>query len=274
MDNQKDSGAGGRGLQNKPVNEALSVFEKDRLFSFLFKKTEKISAAVYLVSDLFSEDEPLRMRLREFCLCLLSKFSALMEAQNDEKSAVARAVLTALAELDSQLGIAHMAGLVSVMNFNILNKEICSLGEVVEVEFSNEKIPGRMSFSASFFDIGQYAYSGQDPASARFSHNFSPAVYKGHKITKDIKDKVSNKIARKADAAPHPPRQQSDKKGRQEEIVAIFQRDSGKALTIKDISVVIKDCSEKTIQRQLLDMVANGVLKKEGERRWSRYSIR
>ncbi len=44
-------------------------------------------------------------------------------------------------------------------------------------------------------------------------------------------------------------------------------------LTVKDLAEKIKGCSEKTIQRELLSLVGSGVLKKEGERRWSRYSI-
>jgi hypothetical protein len=42
---------------------------------------------------------------------------------------------------------------------------------------------------------------------------------------------------------------------------------------VKDVSAVVKDCSEKTLQRELLALVAQGVLKKEGERRWSSYVL-
>ncbi len=45
-------------------------------------------------------------------------------------------------------------------------------------------------------------------------------------------------------------------------------------LTVKDLAEKIKDCSEKTIQRELLSLVGSGVLRKEGERRWSRYSVK
>ena len=48
---------------------------------------------------------------------------------------------------------------------------------------------------------------------------------------------------------------------------------SKKEVMIKDISSHIKDCSEKTIQRELLAMVDAGVLKKLGEKRWSKYSL-
>jgi len=46
-----------------------------------------------------------------------------------------------------------------------------------------------------------------------------------------------------------------------------------KTVSIKDLSEEIKDCSEKTIQRELNDMINKGIIKREGERRWSRYSL-
>jgi predicted HTH transcriptional regulator len=44
-------------------------------------------------------------------------------------------------------------------------------------------------------------------------------------------------------------------------------------LSIKDLTEVIKGCSEKTIQRELVSLVNSGTLLKTGERRWSRYSL-
>jgi len=43
--------------------------------------------------------------------------------------------------------------------------------------------------------------------------------------------------------------------------------------SIKDISEAIGGCSSKTIQRELSDLVQQGVLKKKGDRRWSRYLL-
>lgn len=43
--------------------------------------------------------------------------------------------------------------------------------------------------------------------------------------------------------------------------------------TIKDISAKVQDCSEKTLQRELISMIKDGIVHKEGERRWSRYSL-
>ena len=44
-----------------------------------------------------------------------------------------------------------------------------------------------------------------------------------------------------------------------------------KSLSIKEIASVIKDCSEKTIQRELNILIERGLIRREGERRWSVY---
>ena len=43
--------------------------------------------------------------------------------------------------------------------------------------------------------------------------------------------------------------------------------------TIKDIAEIITDVSEKTIQRELNSLIEKGQVKREGERRWSKYSV-
>jgi hypothetical protein len=44
-----------------------------------------------------------------------------------------------------------------------------------------------------------------------------------------------------------------------------------KAVSIKDICAAVTDCSEKTIQRELNTLIGEGLIKREGERRWSVY---
>lgn len=44
-----------------------------------------------------------------------------------------------------------------------------------------------------------------------------------------------------------------------------------KAVSIKEICAIVPDCSEKTVQRELGALIAEGLIKREGERRWSVY---
>jgi hypothetical protein len=43
--------------------------------------------------------------------------------------------------------------------------------------------------------------------------------------------------------------------------------------TIKDIAQIVTDVSEKTIQRELNSLIDEGQVVREGERRWSKYSV-
>lgn len=43
--------------------------------------------------------------------------------------------------------------------------------------------------------------------------------------------------------------------------------------SIKDIVDTVKDCSEKTVQRELNTLIKDGLVVREGERRWSKYRV-
>jgi len=43
--------------------------------------------------------------------------------------------------------------------------------------------------------------------------------------------------------------------------------------TVKDVAEIITDVSEKTIQRELNSLIEKGQVLREGERRWSKYSV-
>lgn len=58
---------------------------------------------------------------------------------------------------------------------------------------------------------------------------------------------------------------------RTERILAVL-KDKGQA-SIKDISEVVTDCSEKTIQRELNALIKDSKIRREGERRWSKYML-
>jgi hypothetical protein len=67
-------------------------------------------------------------------------------------------------------------------------------------------------------------------------------------------------------------RTEGDRDGRRNIILSLLKEKS--SLNVRDIAKSLPAISEKTIQRELLAMVAEGVLLKKGERRWSVYSLR
>ena len=66
---------------------------------------------------------------------------------------------------------------------------------------------------------------------------------------------------------PHPANKEQQNRSIQ---ILMFVREN-KGVSIKDIAAVVKDCSEKTIQRELNVLISEGLVRRVGERRWSLY---
>ena len=100
-------------------------------------------------------------------------------------------------------------------------------------------------------------------------------IQKGHTLLRTLK-RMSDKNSLVSDKRP---REEFDilKKERRFEIIQVIKASILHEVTITDIKVksrgVLAQCGEKTLQRELISMVRDGVLKKTGEKRWSKYSI-
>ncbi len=148
-------------------------------------------------------------------------------------------------ELVSLLEVSLRGGLVSNMNFSILKSEFIALIEFLDSSTFNLSDTDKKPISKEFFAVDESNLSVKD----RFSSQ-----------SQNVKD---INILRS--------REQFKRSNRQNIILNLLKKKS--ELTIKDISAVIIDCSEKTIQRELNSFITAGVLKRTGERRWSKYSL-
>jgi hypothetical protein len=254
----------------------LGFFNGDQYFLYIYKKTEKLVTAIYLITNLFTENEPLKWSLRESGVCLLNdNVSLKLQTPGDRNSTLSKMV-TAILEILSHFEIAFFAGLVSQMNYEILKRELISLVSTIEEkgvhkgslilsnEFFNTNISTESieeSLREQKFDTKQLSVQGEIFNKGQNSSVLNKKDYNTKKGSGNTKDKEA-----------HLEKGQDKKDGRRTIIIDLLR--DGKQLTIKDFSIVIKDCSEKTIQRELLSLVAEGLLKKEGERRWSKYSLK
>jgi hypothetical protein len=250
--------------ENKPIKITdISLFSNDPYHVFLYKKTEKLIAALYLVTNHFLESEPMRAKLRESGLGLLS-YTATFALQHNDRPAHSNLILTHILTIKSLLTIAHITGLISVTNFRIMEREFDVLVHTIDTEENKEKVSKGYTLPLHFFDQKE-TYTGGSV--------FNKGQDKGHDVLNNIKRQMT-------DIAPHispsplkntSPNITARKDSRKQSILGLLGK--GGNLTIKDFAQILSDCSEKTIQRELLQLVAQGVLKKEGERRWSRYSL-
>ncbi len=249
-----------------PLNwKSLGFFSAEDYLIYIFKKTEKITSALYLVSGLLKDNEPLKWELRDRGMGLLSSSFIASSSMPGDKSSTIQSLFSSALETLSILNVAKISNLITDMNYKLLVREIDGIVSLLKDRLAQNAENAGYVLSESFFRTPDLFSSGFKNASRSNTYN-----------TSSVSDRsvhpsgLSNKAKLKDSASTVDTRVK--KSQRQEVIVSLLQKNP--SLTIKDFSKIIKDCSEKTIQRELSELVAQNVIKKEGERRWSRYSLK
>ncbi len=249
------------------------LFAGDSYGLFLFKKTEKIVTAIYLLTSVMSDKEPMKERLRTLATGMLGSALQMSERVWGEE-AYQKNLLGATSEISTLFNIAESTKMISRMNYEIITSELQKFADFLVTSSSNYS-SAKIAFEPNLFDK-DYNYVPEQNFQARSDEsnkdNSSNQVnYKGQK---DVKDNAQNSSVFDKKLPSKPVKGEriiKDKTNRQDIIISMLK--GGLKLTVKDFAKNIKNCSEKTIQRELIDMVAKGVLKKEGERRWSKYFL-
>ncbi|MBU6427054.1 hypothetical protein KGQ27_02330 [Patescibacteria group bacterium] len=239
---------------NDPINwQSLGFFSVEDYLLYVFKKTEKITSALYLVSGLLKDDEPMKWELRDRGMDLLSSSFSASNAVPGDKNYIIQSLFTAALETISLLNVAKVSNLISEMNYSVLVKEIDQIVALMKDRLSESAQSAGLVLSEQFFKTPSL-----------FTGGFKAA-------TKSKNEANSHKSRQLSDVSSGHSAVEEKKAKRRDDIINVLKGQSN--LTIKDFAKVIKDCSEKTIQRELIEMVEKGLIRKEGERRWSRYSL-
>jgi hypothetical protein len=183
-------------------------------------------------------------------------------------------LLAGISEISVLFGIAETAKMMSKMNHTIIARELKNLSDFLITSSSNYS-SAKIAFPENMFD-GNYTYIPEQtyqPKLPEVQNSISPVAPEISKGQNNIKDNTKAKAVESTPAKKIEEKNNNISKdsNRQEIIVAMLK--GGAKLTIKDFAKNIKNCSDKTIQRELILMVSKGILKKEGERRWSKYFL-
>ena len=237
----------------------------DTFISSLHFQAQKLTTAVYLLTGLFSNDEPLKWHLRTRALYLVSDIVDFETLKNKkQKSEIAEKILRQIGEIVSLIETGHIAGIISQMNRGIIVREYEVLaGSIKSFAHQNEKhLEGIMSEFFSF-----------DPATGSLQASATPPIHAMSQKTVQEKPKVQDPVKPAVTPVQFKREDQNDENGsqRQEKILSII-KDKGR-VTLSDISRVVTGVSEKTLQRDLMLLVMSGRLRKQGERRWTIYFL-
>ena len=381
MEQQKDVNQNHNGHNGqRPQDAQLKPQQAYQGLAYIVRKSEKLTTALYLVTDIMSDKEPLKWKVREAGIELLSDITIASSAPASEKMTIFRNVMKKIERVIAFLDVAESARMLSSMNSSMLRKEYAALKDSVDAEWGRTHEQSKTIFSDRFFDVPHdavleieekketiapavrsYQVTRNDtsmPTPTRTVAEPSAAVVKTearrntsqtsashieHGSSPAIKD-TPNSVNRpqvferpvatnqntqnqniqnttrpfspvvrpyvqggteqttqvshhSQPAQPniHPERLSAvpmtsarpvivDRDGelrtrpdvgrddRRKIILALIKQMP--SLTVGDVARSIQGVSEKTIQRELLSMVGEGILTKKGERRWSTYSLR
>lgn len=259
----------------KDGNPGQSLSLKDTYNPISYNKTNKLVTALYMVTDIINPEEPLRNKLRTLGIEIISDIHN-SPAQASKK----------IYEVVSFLDVASALNLISDMNRNILKKEFLEMHKSLQ-EYTHT-IQQPMSLEDFLLAPGkdESADNGTQTNGNHISFKERQVgtrigVQKGSTLLKALSDKT-NTLSNSSSVSNKDTSVNFDmlKKQRRFDIVNII-RSKSDGVTIKDIKTDIRDksleslaaSSEKTLQRELMAMVKDGVLNRTGEKRWSKYFI-
>ena len=233
-----------------------------------YTKTHKLITALYMVTDIMDKDEPLRSKLRTLGAEIIS------DTYYTPHNACVK-----ISEVMSFLDIAFAINIISEMNCGILRKEFLELDQSIK-EWSGKSGIVNRQINLSEFLKDELSLQRIPLGKSIGHHSTRIGVQKGSTLMEALSGvgAPASPIGR-PDTKSHTGRVNNFdvlKQSRRNNIIAYIQKNGGNA-TITDIKngayESLASCGEKTLQRELISMVKDGVLNKTGEKRWSRYAL-
>lgn len=241
-------------------------FIKDKHVSFVIKKTERIVYGVYMLSRFVPEENSLCDDLKKTSHTLLESVAQFVSTTGIVHKDIDR-VHAYLQYMSSLLSLAFISGYISSSNVEIMKNEINYLHKhIEELSTHSASETGQITLKPDLFVITQTKQENktlQSKSIMSFKENQENAQ------NKEVSFKKTH--ASKPLAVLTPSLKSEPKDDREKRILDVI-RDKN-IVSIKDISTVIFDVSEKTIQRTLQLLIDKGQIKKEGERRWAKYQL-
>jgi hypothetical protein len=238
--------------------------------TYILQKSFKIVQATLLVTGLLDRTLAMRTEIEQTAMRLVK------DAALSGRSATSRRSLVEdLLVLCALLEAAALADELSRNNTDLLVMEANLLaGFLQDIRWHQ----GRSFLDASLLDVAVpeevFAQDVAHEAIRTYKGHGTDAHYARTRTEPASSDRYVGQqrtVEEGSSKRQYRERVQDVQKDRRATILGMLQRKD--RVSVRDVAGVIKDCSEKTLQRELLALVAQGVLKKEGERRWSTYRL-
>jgi hypothetical protein len=234
-------------------NVRTDPFGKNRAAERLYRRVERICAAIHLLTRHIPIGEPIREQIRLGAILL---FAQVLDLKDEMRAMESNAIANFESSVRKQISFVRIltaAGFISFQNADAVIAALDELGTFVSASQRTNLSEGivftREEFMGDTSPLGD-KYFIKDIRDRRYL-----------KDNTVIKDNTNGSGFSKTTAIT----------ARAQSIVSILQ--VGGELGIRDICSRLPDYSEKMIQRELAVLTKEGRIKKEGFKRWSRYSL-
>lgn len=229
----------------KATQSTKRLIEDDNYYKYIFKKTERIVSVVFYISKSLS-DSPRVVRhiedIEHAARVLHDVVLASLQTRTHVAEDAVRETAYALVTLESKLRVAQVSGLIAPEIMQVLGNETDAV-----LRGLNKYLDG------DIISALQGNVSAARPAQAVPQRAATPA----HKSATPTQG--------------NGPVGSANPLTRQGRIKAVIEAQG--EVSIKDLSAIVTDVSEKTIQRELNSMISDNILRRIGEKRWSRYTL-
>ncbi len=219
-----------------------------------YRRAERLVAGIFLLTNHIDAREKLRQEVRSNAVGLLDLILALRNDMRSPASVPFGEFQARVRLLISQIRMLVFAGSVSSQNAEVVSGALDELGNFIHLS-------QRTNLSESV------RLSREDFLNVR---ELSKGHIKDIKDTRAVKDKDTVKDTQKA-LEPAVSVGTSIMTSRASSILEILR--AGGEMSIRDIATNLPEYGGKTLQRELGALIEKGLVRRNGRKRWSRYSI-
>lgn len=221
-------------------------------------RVQKLTSALYKVTDLMSDKEPIKWTLREKAVNIHDSLMSISSAK--DKNRLIGDILDNSYQVIKSLELAANGTFISNLNFEILKREYVYLknfleGKKNDLYFDQKILPEFMPHPLA--KTGEKNILGYDN-----SDNFRLGK-RGLISSKNDSRELFSENDLSAEIEPQ------SRKGK---ILGFLK--SGEAKTVSEIAAIFNGgASDKSVQRDLFDLVRLGKVAAQGDKRWRKYEI-
>ena len=236
-------------------------------------RIKRIATALYVVTEHLDDLENIKRHIRQYATDLLKVSHVPYNANQEELEFRVSFILSYIDATMSFIEIAFAGRYISEGNTQLLLRELRSLS--IHMHHRHQDIVTHLAGQNEAYQninihhLFQDAPTNTNPVSSIKRESKTPTS----ELELDQKSSSASSHSEQSSSAPKISSEVlSSREERKEHIIAVITYKH--TASIKDIVTHIAGCSEKTLQRVIKDLIDEGRIVKEGNRRWSTYRVK